>query len=141
VSRRRKENVNPLRLKQLLKAKLHHARVTYANPEYVGSIEIDADLMRHVGLVDGELVHVWSVDGAARVITYVFSGPAGVVGINGGAARLFNPGERVIVAAFDLSDEPIEAKAVLLDEHNRIVGDLHPFSALTEITPVHEVFI
>ena len=117
-----------MRLKQLLKAKLHHARVTYANPEYVGSIEIDQELMDHVGIVDGELVHVWSVDGTGRLITYAFAGPSGVIGLNGGAARFFQPGERIIVAAFDLSDEPITPKAVLLDESNRVVRELHPFS-------------
>ena len=117
-----------MRLSQLLKAKLHHARVTYANPEYVGSIELGADLMEAVGLLDGELVHVWSVDGVSRIQTYCFAGPNGAVGLNGGAARFFRPGERVVVAAFDLADEPIVPKVVLLDEDNRIVRDMTPFS-------------
>jgi aspartate 1-decarboxylase len=117
-----------MRLSQLLHAKLHHARITYSNPDYVGSIEIGRELMDHVGLRDGELVHVWAVDRHARVITYAFGGPAGVVGMNGGAAHAFNVGERVIVAAFDLSDEPVIPKVVLLDEENRIVRDMTPFS-------------
>ena len=117
-----------MRLSQLLKAKLHHARVTYANPEYVGSIELGADLMEAVGLMDGELVHIWSVDGTARIQTYCFAGPNGAVGLNGGAAHFFHPGERIIVAAFDLADEPIVPKVVLLDEDNRIVRDMTPFS-------------
>ncbi len=117
-----------MRLSQLLKAKLHHARVTYANPEYVGSIELGSDLMEAVGLLDGELVHVWSVDGTARIQTYCFAGANGVVGLNGGAAHFFHPGERVIVAAFDLADAPIVPKVVLLDEDNRIVRDMTPFS-------------
>ena len=117
-----------MRLSQLLKAKLHHARVTYANPEYVGSIELGADLMEAVGLLDGELVHVWSVDGKSRIETYCFAGPNGAVGLNGGAARFFQKGERIIVAAFDLTDEPIVPKVVLLDEGNRIVRDMTPFS-------------
>lgn len=116
-----------MRLAQLLKAKLHHARVTYANPDYVGSVEIGSDLMDRVGLRDGELVHIWSVDGTARIQTYAFSGPAGVIGINGGAAHFFETGERVIIAAFDLTDEPIVPKIVLLDEHNRVVRDMTPF--------------
>ena len=117
-----------MRLSQLLKAKIHHARVTYANPEYVGSIELGADLMEAVGLLDGELVHVWSVDGTARIQTYCFAGPNGAVGLNGGAAHSFRAGERIIVAAFDLADEPIVPKVVLLDEDNRIVRDMTPFS-------------
>ena len=119
-----------MRLSQLLKAKLHHARVTYANPENVGSIELGADLMESVGLLDGELVHVWSVDGTARIQTYCFAGPNGAVGLNGGAAHFFHPGERIIIAAFDLADEPIVPKVVLLDEDNRIVRDMTPFSII-----------
>lgn len=117
-----------MRLSQLLKCKLHHARVTYANPDYVGSIEIDGSLMRRIGLVNGELVHVWAVDHTARIETYAFEGPYGVVGLNGGAAHFFKPGDRIIVAAFDLSDEPIQPKMLLLDEKNQVVREMEPFT-------------
>ncbi len=119
-----------MRLSQYLKAKLHHARITYANPEYVGSIEIDRALRARVGISDGELVHVWAVDREARLITYAFAGPSGVIGLNGGAAHSFTVGERVIIAAFDLSDEPIIPQMVLLDESNQIVRDMTPFSVV-----------
>lgn len=117
-------------LRQLLKSKLHHARITYANPEYVGSVEVDGSLLRRVGIEDGELVHVWAVDHESRIQTYAFSGPSGVVGLNGGAANLFKPGDKVIIAAFAVTDEPIEPKAVLLDEENRVVRELEPFKVL-----------
>jgi len=117
-----------MRLSQLLKAKLHHARVSYANPEYVGSIEVGRELMDAVGLIDGELVHIWAVDHESRIQTYVFGGPEGTIGLNGGAAHFFKPGDRIIIAAFDLSDEPIQPKVVLLDDSNRIVQEMTPFS-------------
>jgi len=113
-----------MRFSQLLKAKLHHARITYADPEYIGSVQIDAALMARLGLRSGELVHVWSVDGLGRVQTYAFPGPAGVIGLNGGAARHFQVGERVVIAAFDLSDQPITPVMLELDERNRIVREL-----------------
>ncbi len=119
-----------MRLSQLLKSKLHHAHVTYANPDYVGSIEVDAHLLAEVGILDGELVHVWAVDHTARIITYAFSGPPGAVGLNGGAAHFFKPGDRIIIAAFVLSDEPIVPRLVLLNEENKIVRDLTPFNVL-----------
>jgi aspartate 1-decarboxylase len=119
-----------MRLRQLLKSKLHHARVTYANPDYVGSIEIDHRLMKAVDLVDGELVHVWAVDHTSRIETYAFAGPVGVVGLNGGAAHFFKPGDRLIVAAFAMTDEPIVPKMVLLDDHNEIVREMTPFSVV-----------
>lgn len=82
--------------------------------------------MERVGLVEGEFVHVWAVDHTARIETYCFPGPKGVIGINGGAALQFRAGDRVVIAAFALSDEPIEPKMVVLDEHNAVVRDLSP---------------
>ncbi len=117
-----------MRLHQLLKAKLHHAKVTYANPDYVGSIEIDADLMKQVGILDGEMVQVWAVDRPSRIATYAFSGPKGVVGLNGGAAHFFQPGDRIIVCAFAWTDEPVTPKILLLGEDNEIVREMTPYS-------------
>lgn len=119
-----------MRLSQLLKAKLHHARITYCNPDYIGSIEIGAELMRAVGIQDGELVHIWSVTGTSRITTYAFAGPKGTIGINGGAAHFFKSGEKVIIAAFDLSDEPIIPRVLLLDKNNTIERDMTPFSVI-----------
>lgn len=119
-----------MRFSQLLKAKLHHGRVTYANPDYVGSIEIDGRLMERVGIQDGEMVHVWAVDHTARIQTYAFAGPPGVIGLNGGAAHFFHAGDKIIIAAFDLSDEPIIPKIVLLNEHNEVTRDMTPFSVV-----------
>jgi len=119
-----------MRLNQLLKSKLHHATVTYANPDYVGSIEIDHSLMERCGLLDGELVHVWAVDHKSRIETYAFGGPRGVIGLNGGAAQFFKAGDRVVIASFALTDEPIEPKMLLLNESNEVVRELTPFSVV-----------
>jgi aspartate 1-decarboxylase len=86
--------------------------------------------MERVGIQDGEMVHVWAVDGTSRITTYAFAGPRGTIGLNGGAARFFSPGDRLVIAAFDLSDEPILPKIVLLNEKNEIVRDMTPFSVV-----------
>lgn len=117
-----------MRLSNFLKSKIHHARVTYANPDYVGSIEVDRDLLKQVGLQDGELVHIWAVDHKARIETYVFGGPKGVVGINGGAAHFFKAGDRIIIAGFCLSDESVTPQVVLVNEKNEVVRDMTPFT-------------
>jgi aspartate 1-decarboxylase len=119
-----------MQLKTLLKSKLHHGRITYSNPDYIGSIEIDADLLKAVGIEDGELVHIWAVDHKSRIQTYAFSGPKGVIGLNGGAAHFFEKGDRVIIAAFSLTDEVITPKVVLLGDSNEIIRDLTPYSVL-----------
>lgn len=120
-----------MRLHTLLKAKLHHARITYSNPDYVGSIEIDGDLMKEAGILPGELVHIWAVDHTARIETYAFPGPRGVIGLNGGAAYHFKTHDRVIIAAFVLTDEELnDPKLLLLDDDNALVRHLEPFNAL-----------
>lgn len=119
-----------MRLSKLLKSKLHHARVSYANPDYVGSIEIDGSLMDRAGIQDGEMVYVWAVDHTARIETYAFRGPSGVIGLNGGAAQFFQEGDRLIIACFVLSDEPVEPVMLLLDDQNRVVREMTPFNVL-----------
>ncbi|KAA0239690.1 MAG: aspartate 1-decarboxylase [Armatimonadetes bacterium] len=119
-----------MRLLQLLKAKLHHAHVTYANPEYVGSIEIDGELMKRAGLLDGELVQIWAVDRPARLSTYAFAGPRGVIGLNGGAAHFFEKGDRLVICAFAWTDEVIEPTILLLDKNNEVVREMKPYSVV-----------
>ena len=117
-----------MRLIKLLKSKVHHARVTYSNPEYVGSVEMCPDVMRRVGLQNGEAVHVWNVENGERFETYVFGGEFGEVGVNGSAARRVNVGDRLIIAAFTWTDESVNPRVVLIDEANRVVKRLQPFS-------------
>ena len=117
-----------MRLLQLLKSKLHYGRFSSGNPAYVGCIEIDGELMKHVGIRDGEMVQIWAVDHSSRLNTYAFAGPKGVIGLNGGAARYFNEGDRLIICAFTWTDEEIVPQIVLLDEKNEIVRDMTPFT-------------
>jgi aspartate 1-decarboxylase len=113
--------------RMLMKSKIHRATVTQANLEYVGSITVDATLMRRADLLPNEKVQVVDVDNGARLETYVIPGPAGSgeVALNGAAARLVHPGDRVIIISYAEFDDA-EARAhvptvVFVDEHNRIV--------------------
>jgi len=119
-----------MQLLQLLKSKIHHARVTYANPDYVGSIELCHELMEKTGILEGELVHIWAVDHTSRIQTYAFKGPKGSCGLNGGAAHFFKVGDKIIIACFALSDEPIIPKMVLVNEDNTVIRDMTPFAVL-----------
>lgn len=104
-------------------AKLHNGRVTDANVRYVGSIEIDEDLVDAVGFWVGQKVLVVSNTSGARLETYIIAGKrgSGMLSINGAAAHLIGKGEQVIVMGFELSDGPITPKVALLDDENRIV--------------------
>jgi aspartate 1-decarboxylase len=107
----------------LLRGKIHRAVVTDANIEYVGSITIDSDLLVKADIWPGEKVLVSDVNNGARFETYTVEGEAGsgTVCVNGAAARLVKPGDKVIIMAFEYTDKPITPKIVLVDEKNRPV--------------------
>jgi aspartate 1-decarboxylase len=115
-----------MRLRQLLKSKIHRATVTEANVDYVGSITIDQDLLERVDIWEGELVHVWNVDNGERFETYALLGNrgSGIVCVNGAAAHKVRVGDRVIVTAFALTEEKIVPKMILVDERNSWVSSL-----------------
>src|SRR5919204_5355890 len=93
--------------RQMLKSKIHRATVTDCDPDYVGSLTLDPELMASADLLPNEQVHVWDIDNGARFVTYVIEGEPsyGEVRINGAAARLVQRGQRVIIASFCSYDE------------------------------------
>ena len=119
--------------RQMLKSKIHRATVTAADPDYVGSITLDPELIRQADLLANEQVHVWDIANGARFVTYVLEGEpgSGTVQVNGAAALLVNPGDKVIVASFASYDEgDLEAYSpvvVHVDDENQIERiDSHP---------------
>ena len=113
-------------MREVLKSKIHRAYVTDANPDYIGSIVIDEDLMDRVDLWNFEKVLVCDITNGNRFETYAIADErgSGVVAIQGAAARLSKPGNCVIIMGFESTDEPIEPKMILVDEQNRFVQNL-----------------
>ena len=112
----------------MLGGKVHRATVTQADLHYVGSITIDQDLMRAADILEGEQVDVVDITNGARLTTYAITGHAGsgVIGINGAAAHLINPGDLVIIMSFRTVEERSVGdhapRVVHVDERNRIVA-------------------
>ena len=121
----------------MMKSKIHRATVTDANLNYVGSITIDRALMDAADLLPYEQVHVLDFDNGARFETYVIEGPhgAGDICVNGAAARLVQPGDKVIVisyGAFEAAElEGFQPIAVLVDDENRVT----PNETLVAVAP------
>jgi len=114
-----------------LRAKLHRATITAADPDYEGSISLDRALCAAAGLWEFEQVDVYDITNGARFTTYVIYGAGGQVQVNGAAARLVQIGDRIIVAAYaQLAPEEIpahSARVVLLGSANRITAaHTHP---------------
>ncbi len=110
-------------MRTLSKSKIHRAFVTDANPDYVGSILIDEELMDRTDIWNFEKVLVCDVTNGNRFETYAIPGErgSGIVAVQGAAARLVNNGDCIIIMAFDLADEPIEPKMILVDDANKFV--------------------
>jgi aspartate 1-decarboxylase len=109
----------------MMKSKIHRATVTGADVDYVGSITLDPELMRLADLHEFEQVHVLDVDNGARFETYAMCGSTGDVILNGAAARLVAPGDRVIVITYGQYDgaelTSYEPRIVHVDERNRAI--------------------
>ncbi len=115
--------------RRMMKSKIHRATVTDADLHYVGSVTVDADLMAAADLVEYEQVAVVDIDNGARLETYVIEGApgSGDICLNGAAARLVSPGDKVIVISYaDYDAAELSAYApriVHVDTANNVVDE------------------
>ncbi len=110
----------------MLYSKIHRARVSDANLNYVGSITIDSVLMDAAGLFEGQKVDVVNINNGERFSTYIIKGKSGDMCLNGAAARKVQIGDKIIVMAYaQYTQEELRGyapKIVLVDERNQIVA-------------------
>ncbi|HEY6465315.1 MAG TPA: aspartate 1-decarboxylase [Candidatus Acidoferrales bacterium] len=116
--------------------KIHRATVTQADLNYVGSITIDEVLLEKSGIKPFQMVNVHNVSNAAAWQTYVIAGErgSGIICLNGPPARLFQPGDKVIIMAeayLEASEaDGLVPVVVFVDEQNRVTKvERHPLSA------------
>ncbi|NLL05471.1 MAG: aspartate 1-decarboxylase [Clostridiaceae bacterium] len=111
----------------LMKSKIHRARVTESNLNYVGSITIDEDLMDMADLMKNEKVQIVNNNNGNRFETYVIPGErgSGMICLNGAAARLVHPGDVIIIISYGLFErkeaKEYNPKIVFVDENNKVV--------------------
>jgi aspartate 1-decarboxylase len=116
--------------RRMLKSKIHRAVVTDANLHYVGSVTIDPDLLDAADILEHEQVAVVDIDNGARLETYAIAGRrgSGDLCLNGAAARLVQPGDRVIVISYaDYEDAEMERytpRVVHVDTANRQIDEV-----------------
>jgi aspartate 1-decarboxylase len=113
----------------MMKSKIHRATVTDANLHYVGSITVDTDLLEAADILEHEQVTIVDVDNGARFETYAIAGRpgSGDMCLNGAAARLVMPGDRIIVISYaDYDRDELEGykpRIVHVDTANRQVDE------------------
>jgi aspartate 1-decarboxylase len=114
--------------RRMMKSKIHRATVTDANLNYVGSITLGRELLAAADIMEWEQVTVVDIDNGARFETYAIPGEAGSVCLNGAAARLVHPGDKVIVITYADYDEVelaggFDPRVVHVDAANRIIDE------------------
>ena len=111
---------------EVLKSKIHRAKITQADLNYIGSITIDEDLMDATNLIENEKVDVLNINNGERLTTYVIRGErgSGNISLNGAAARKVAVGDLVIIASY-ASMEFEEAKsfkpAIIFPDKNNLI--------------------
>ena len=116
----------PMR-RRMMKSKIHRATVTGANLNYVGSVSIDTELMALADILPYEQVAVLDIDNGARFETYAIEGERGQICLNGAAARLVAPGDKVIIITYaDYERAELETyvpRVVHVDGRNRVIDE------------------
>ena len=111
----------------LLKAKIHRAKVTQADLDYVGSVTIDTKLLREAGIYEYEKVQIVDINNGNRLESYTIAGEegSGIMCLNGAAAKCVSVGDKVIIMAY-ANMTPEEAAShkptvLFVNDNNEIV--------------------
>jgi aspartate 1-decarboxylase len=111
---------------EVLKSKIHRAKITQADLNYIGSIAIDEDLIEAANLIENERVHIYNITNGERLDTYVIKGKrgSGIISLNGAAARKVAVGDYIIIVSYASMDfeEAKSFKPTILfpDDNNKI---------------------
>lgn len=110
-------------LRSFLKSKIHRAKVSDSNLNYVGSISLCPFLMESADIMENEEVHILNCNNGARFTTYAITGQPQDVILNGAAARLIQPGDIILVLTYcTLTEDQIsrhQPRVIHVDECNQ----------------------
>lgn len=119
----------------LLKSKLHQACITHTELHYEGSCAIDEGLLETAGILANEQIQIYNMNNGNRFTTYAITAPKGsqVISVNGAAALLANPGDRVIICAYAMFEQAqatsFKPKIVMLNKDNIIETTTIPIAS------------
>lgn len=111
---------------EVLKSKIHKAKITQADLNYIGSIAIDEDLMDAANMIENEKVSIYNINNGERLDTYIIKGRrgSGIISLNGAAARKVAVGDYVIIVSYASMDfekaKSFKPTILFPDEHNKI---------------------
>ena len=112
---------------EVLKSKIHRAKVTQSELNYVGSITIDEDLIDAANMIPNEKVQVVNNNNGARFETYIIKGErgSGMICLNGSCARLAQIGDIIIIVSYahmEMEEARLYVPVLVFpDENNRLI--------------------
>ena len=115
----------------MLKGKIHRAKVTQAEINYIGSITVDSELLEAAGILEYEKVQVVDITNGNRLETYTIAGEkgSGVICLNGAAEKMVDVGDRIIIMAYAQMDmeeaDGFKPRVVFVNKENKIVKKAH----------------
>jgi len=112
---------------EILKSKIHKAKITQSNLNYIGSIGIDEDLMDAANLIESEKVGIYNITNGERFDTYIIKAErgSGTISLNGAAARKVAIGDYIIIvsyASMDFEEAKTHKPTIIFpDDNNRVI--------------------
>ena len=107
-------------MRWILRSKIEKAIVSEASIDAVEGFTIDEDLIERVGFWPGEKVLVVDKKTGAQVDAdlMVAERGSGRIAIHGALAHNINAGDEITILGFELTDHPMVAKSILVDDNN-----------------------
>lgn len=111
---------------ELLKGKIHRATVNQSEPDYVGSITIDKELLDASHIFEFEKVKIVDIQSNASTETYVITGPrgSGMICLNGALSQFTSIGSKITILSYCMIDtkqaKEYKPLVAVVDEKNKI---------------------
>ena len=115
---------------QILKSKLHRARISEVNLDYEGSCAIDEELLEAASINEYEMIHIYNLNNGNRFTTYAIKAErgSGTISLNGAAAYQGNKDDLIIICTYAEIDQnkakEHKPKLIYFKENSNIINEI-----------------
>ena len=115
---------------QILKSKLHRAKITEVHLDYEGSCAIDEELLEAASINEYEMIHIYNLNNGNRFTTYAIKAEkgSGTISLNGAAAYQGNKDDLVIICTYAEIDQnrakEHKPKLIYFKENSNIINEI-----------------
>ena len=134
--------VGELLKSQLLKSKLHRAKVTNVHLDYEGSCAIDEDLLEAASINEYEMIHIYNLNNGNRFVTYAIKAErgSGEITLNGAAAFQGNKNDLVIICTYcEINQKEVKShkpKLIYFENNSNKIDQIKSEKALQSVSAI-----